>query len=67
MEPAIYEKSILLRDHNIVLLPEISDDVLHRCRVREAFFGVRRNFRELITASGNLASAADPEALYLLQ
>ena len=68
MEPAIYEKlSVFLWDYNIVLLAQISDDLFHRCRAGENRLGVHRLLAALITAFRDVASAANPESLYLLQ
>src|SRR4051812_40090277 len=65
-EPAIHQEfAILLRHHHVVLLPQITNNLLSRCCVRRVLIPLHP-LAELLAPLGNLASAAHPDALDLL-
>jgi hypothetical protein len=68
VEPAVDEKlSILLRHNHVILLTQISDDVLNPRYVGRGLIGMCGGPAELFAALSNLASATHPDALYLFQ
>src|SRR5207248_3497021 len=65
-EPAVdQELSIFLRHDDVILLAQVTDDVLDQRRLARGSIGMYRFSGEQIAALGNFASTAHPDALYL--
>ena len=68
VKPPINEElSILPRDDDVILLAEITHDVIDRDRHHwVVVLGFQHDLTELIAPLGDLSSAAHPDSLYLL-